>query len=314
MASLVLKYLNSGPLKLVIVAVCAWLGLFTLFISSGFFLRGHDFQHPVGIIPSGVVEKRVFSVAALKSFSLSTENKRTLYSLDPSSHLDISIDTTSPGGPKINRGAPPSYSRNSTISRLLVSAHPTSPWDTFGLNPADAVELNNLVYSANRWQNYLTIYVWPGEKTPERQVIRLSLSDKFAHGNEFATIIRTRNPHSSDSWLVILDGHPSASTRALPVQRTLAWFLWPVLFHHSVSMAGVFLLWVCVMTSGYACITMLVAQWAIRSTGPESREERRGRGAALRWEEEGWAIMNAVGESTATHRSEEDDPLLKDCV
>ncbi|KAG9104826.1 hypothetical protein FRC06_008056 [Ceratobasidium sp. 370] len=321
-ASMMLAYLHSGPLKLGLVAVFAWLGLFTLFISSGFFLRGHQFEHPAGIIPNGALEKRTFLVAALKTFPLSPANQQTLYSLDPSSYIDFSFDTTNPAaGPTINRLAPSraySYHLNATIARLPISVHPVAPWSTFGLRPADAVELNSLIYSSNRWKDYISVYAWPSQKTREQQVIRLSFSDKYAPGGEFATVTRTRTSDSSDSWLVTFapGSHPGASTRALPVQRTLALFLWPVLFHSYLSeggMAGVVLLWVCLMTAGYACITVMVAQWVVR-TGKEGREERRGQGAALRWEEEGWAIMNAVGEEASVRRSEdeEDTPLLKD--
>ncbi|KAG8747331.1 hypothetical protein FRC10_001510 [Ceratobasidium sp. 414] len=315
-------YLHNGPLKLALVAVFAWLGLFTLFISSGFFLRGHQFGHPASIIPNGVLEKRIFSIAALKTFPLSPANQQIFYSLDPSSYIDFSVDTTNPAaGPTINRLAPSraySYHLNATIARLPISAHPTAPWSTFGLRPADAVELNSLIYSANRWKDYISIYAWSGHKSREQQVIRLSFSDKYVPGGEFATVTRTRTSGSPDSWFVAFapSSHPGASTRAFPVQRTLALFLWPVLFHSFLSeggMAGVILLWVCLMTAGYACITVMVAQWTVR-TGGEGGEERRGQGAALRWEEEGWAIMNAVGEEASVCRSEDQDetPLLKD--
>ncbi|KAG9093788.1 hypothetical protein FS749_013740 [Ceratobasidium sp. UAMH 11750] len=53
----------------------------------------------------------------------------------------------------------------------------------------------------------------------------------------------------------------------------------------------------------------MVAQWTVR-TGREGGEERRGQGAALRWEEEGWAIMNEVGEASARRSEDEGDTLL----
>ncbi|KAG8711793.1 hypothetical protein FRC08_015419 [Ceratobasidium sp. 394] len=261
-APMMLAYLHSGPVKLALVAVFAW--------------------------------------------------------LDPSSYIDFTFDTTNPAaGPTINRLAPSraySYHLNATIARLSISAHPVAPWGTFGLPPADAVELNSLVYSASRWKDYISVYAWPSQKTQERQVIRLSFSDKYAPGGEFATVTRTRTSGLPDSWLVAFapSSHPGASTRALPVQRTLALFLWPALFHSYLSeggIAGVVLLWVCLMTAGYACITVMVAQWTVR-TGREGGEERRGQGAALRWEEEGWAIMNAVGEASARRSEDEGDTLL----
>ncbi|KAG8705648.1 hypothetical protein FRC09_002831 [Ceratobasidium sp. 395] len=320
---MLLGYLQSGPLKLVLVAVFAWLGLFTLFISSGFFLRGHQFEHPVNIIPNGAHEKRTFSVATLQSFPLSAANRQTLLSLDPSSYIDFTFDTTNPaGGPTINRLAPSraySYHTNATIARLSISAHPVAPWDTFGLTPADAAELNSLVYNPNKWKDTISVYAWPGQKPQEHNIIRLSFSDKYTPGDEFATVVRNRAPGSPDFWLVALAprSRPGATTRAVPVRRTLALFLWPVLFHSFLSeggMAGVVLFWVCLITTGYASITVLVAQWAVRM-GKEGGEERRGQGAALRWEEEGWANMNAVGEDPAVRLSEdEDDILLKDQI
>ncbi|KAG9121601.1 hypothetical protein FRC07_002388 [Ceratobasidium sp. 392] len=314
---MLLGYLQSGPLKLVLVAMFAWLGLFTLFISSGVFLHGHQFKHPVDVIPNGVLEKRLFSVAALKSFPLSPANRQTFSSLDPSSYIDLTFDTTNPAaGPTINRLAPSrayTYHLNATIARLSISAHPVAPWDTFGLRSADAAELNSLVYGPNKWKDYITVYAWPVGKDH----IRLSLCDTYLPGLEFATVVRDRRPNLPDSWFVYFPAraHPEASTRAFPIQRTLALFLWPVLFRSYLSeggMAGVFLLWVCLITTGYACITVLVAQWAVR-TGREGTEERRGQGAALRWEEEGWANMNAVGEEPAVRRSadEDEEPLVK---
>ncbi|KAF8602852.1 hypothetical protein BDV93DRAFT_523707 [Ceratobasidium sp. AG-I] len=82
------------------------------------------------------------------------------------------------------------------------------------------------------------------------------------------------------------------------------------------GMAGVVLLWVCLMTAGYACVTVVVAQWVVRSGGGrEGGEVRRGQGAALRWEEEGWAIMNAACDEPGVRRTEHvDDQLLKDQV
>lgn len=77
---IVLRCLQSGPFKLVLVAILAWLGkfsaavvdlglvadqrslagLFTAFISCSVFLRGNSFEHPVGVIPDGAVEQRIF--------------------------------------------------------------------------------------------------------------------------------------------------------------------------------------------------------------------------------------------------------------
>jgi hypothetical protein len=267
---------------------------------------------------------KVCRVAMLKSLPLSSPNKQTLLSLDPSSYITLSFDTTNPrAGATVGRLTPPraySYHLSDTLAHLPISAHTPAPWDTFGLCLADAVLLNNLVYRSDRWRNYITIYAWPAERTRVKQVIRLSLMDKYTPGDEFATVTRTQTPNSPDSWSIafVHSSNPSAPSRAFPVQRTLALFLWPVLFHDFLGeggMAGVVLLWVCLMTTGYACITVIVAQWLVRS-GREGGEERRGQGAALRWEEEGWAHMNVAGEGPSVRRMEDgnDALLLKDQV
>jgi hypothetical protein len=266
----------------------------------------------------------VYRVATLKSFPLSSPNQQTFLSLDPSSYIALSFDTTNPrAGASVGRLTPSraySYHLSDKLAYLPISARTPTPWDAFGLRPADAVLLNDLVYHSDRWRNHITIYAWPAEKTQDQQVIRLSLMDKYTPGDEFATVTRTQTANSPDSWSIafVQGSNPSAPSRAFPVQRTLALFLWPVLFHNFLGeggMAGVVLLWVCLMTAGYACITVMVAQWLVRS-GREGGEERRGQGAALRWEEEGWAHMNAAGEELGVRRVEDgsDALLLKDQV
>lgn len=149
-----------------------------------------------------------------------------------------------------------------------------------------------MVYDAHKptW-NFpsLIIYAWPSDQsTPESQVIRLSLKHYYTPGDEFALLVRT-----NDTWSIKLmpNLHPSAPSRALPYLRTLGIFLWPVLFHNflgAAGLAGVSLLWVCILTTGYASITVAVTQVLISQNIGEIRLRQ---GAAQRWEREGWVDM-----------------------
>lgn len=266
-----------------------------------------------------------YRVSALLRSPTSPDNRRVLSSFGSSSHITLIFDTTLQKGPTVNRfGAPRSYFRLLTNTFTIpVSARKAEPWSAFGLPTADAVMLNDLVYSS--WKTWdlpsLKIYAWPGIKTDEREIIHLSLSHQYHPGEGFADIMRTFRKDGSSTWEILLSPTTKATapSRSFPVKQTLALFLWPAMFTKYLGeggMAGVVLLWVCFMTAGYACITVMVAQWVVRSgCGREGGEVRRGQGAALRWEEEGWAIMNAASGEPAVRRAEDVvDDLLKDQV
>lgn len=224
-----------------------------------------------------------------------------------SPYLTLTFDTATTGrnAPRLNREWVYGIGRNSSVS-IPIASRAAVPWSTFGVRATDAVLLNGMAHnddSRGSWNlPKLLIYTW---SIPQTNTIQLSLKAPFHPGDEFASLVRT-----DKTWSVHLAraSKAGAPSRALPFQRTLAIFLWPVLFMQFLNtggLAGVCLFWVCTMTTGYATLTILLTHWLVRkSTG-----EVRGQGAARRWEEEGWAIM---GVSSGVSREEEDVPVKVD--
>ncbi|KEP52037.1 putative transmembrane protein [Rhizoctonia solani 123E] len=310
---MMLAYLQSGPLKLGAVMIASWLSLFTLFIVFSSFLRGPEFEHAVSVIPHGVMEQRVVPVTALKKYPLSPMNRQVLDSA-AFPYIPFMFDMTGQA-PRINgaslTGAHRNY-RNQSFD-MPVSSKDTVPWSTFGVSSTDAVLLNEMVYDSQRlsWQlPKLTVYAWSvkSETTSHREVIYLSLKYTLAPQDAFMALIRTE-----DDWSVQFT-HPldaSAPNKSLPFLRMLSLFLWPLMFHNflgSTGLSGVFLIWVCIMTAGYAGLTIMVTHYLIHK---DQEGTRKREGAAQRWEAEGWADMGVVPGDQGARRSEDDGLLSK---
>lgn len=218
-------------------------------------------------------------------------------------YLTMTFDTTP--SHYSHRASP----RASTILDISAVSRHISPWSTFGVRAADAALLNDMVHGHPWGRPSLKVHSWTAEKAADHETIHLSLKAPFHPGDEFASLVRT-----NDTWSVHLAStlHASAPSRALPFQRTIAVFLWPVLFQNflrDVGMAGVFLLWVCMMTTGYATLTIMITHWMVRKNGGEVR---RRQGAALRWEEEGWAHMGVHFQDLSARRVEDGQPSKVD--
>ncbi|CAE6475083.1 unnamed protein product [Rhizoctonia solani] len=305
-----LAYLQSGPLKLGVVMIVSWLSLFTLFITFSSFLRGPEFKHPVNVIPHGVVEQRVVSVSTLKTYPLSPINQQVLDSaVFP--YIPFMFDTTGKG-PRINSaslaGANMNYHNQSF--GIPVSSKDTTPWSTFGISSVDAALLNEMVYDSHKpsWEfPKLTIYAWSvkSQTTSHREVVFLSLKYTFVPQDAFAILVRTDN-----DWSIRFanPSHAVAPNKSLPFLRMLSLFLWPLMFHNflgSTGLSGVFLIWVCITTAGYAGLTIVVTQYLIHK---DKEGSRRREGAAQRWEAEGWADIGVVFRDQGTRRSENELP------
>ncbi|CUA70887.1 hypothetical protein RSOLAG22IIIB_04375 [Rhizoctonia solani] len=310
---MMLTYLQSGPLKLGVVVIASWLSLFTLFVAFSSFLRGPEFEHSVGVIPQGVIEQRVVSVSTLKQYPLSPINQQVLDSaVFP--YIPLMFDTTGKG-PRIN-GASPAGAlwnyRNQSFA-IPVSSKDTTPWSTFGVSSTDAVLLNEMVYDSQglSWQlPKLTVYLWSvkSDTASHREVVYLSLKYTFVPQDAFMVLIRTE-----DDWSVQFtrSAVASAPNKSLPFLRMLSILLWPLIFHNflgSIGLSGVFLIWVCMMTAGYAGLTILVTQYLIRR---DKEGTRKREGAAQRWEAEGWADMGIVPRDQGVRRPEGDELLSK---
>ncbi|CAE6335025.1 unnamed protein product [Rhizoctonia solani] len=308
-----LVYLQSGPLRLAVVLIVSWLSLFTLFIAFSSFLRGPEFQHSVAIIPHGIVEQRVVLVSALKEYPLSPVNEVVLDStVFP--YIPFMLDTTS-DVPRINGaslvGAPINYNNQSFGVR--IASKDTIPWSTFGIPSTDAVLLNEMVFDSHRptWEfPKLTIWAWSVKSKTDSQheKVYLSLKRSFVPQDAFMILVRTNN-----DWAVQfarpLDA--SAPNKSLPFLRMLSVFLWPAMFHNFLGLAGlsgVFLIWVCILTAGYAGMTILVTQYIVRR---DNEGSRRREGAAQRWEAEGWADMGLVLGDQGTRPAEYDELMSK---
>ncbi|CAE6467273.1 unnamed protein product [Rhizoctonia solani] len=311
---MMLAYLQSGPLKLGAVMIASWLSLFTLFIVFSSFLRGPEFEHAVSVIPHGVMEQRVVPVTALKKYPLSPMNRQVLNSA-AFPYIPFMFDMTGQA-PRINSasltGAHRNY-RNQSFD-MPVSSKDTVPWSTFGVSSTDAVLLNEMVYDSQRlsWQlPKLTVYAWSvkSETTSHREVIYLSLKYTLAPREDaFMALIRIE-----DDWSVqfTLPLDASAPNKSLPFLRMLSLFLWPLMFHNflgSTGLSGVFLIWVCIMTAGYAGLTIMVTHYLIHK---DQEGTRKREGAAQRWEAEGWADMGVVPGDQGARRSEDDGLLSK---
>ncbi|CAE6437207.1 unnamed protein product [Rhizoctonia solani] len=302
-----LAYLQSGPLKLGAVMITSWLGLFTLFITFSTFLRGPEFQHSVSVVPHGAMEQRVVSVPALKTYPLSPVNRQVLDSaVYP--YIPFMFDMTG-SSPRINGASLVGASRNyrNQSFTVPVSSKDTTPWSTFGVSSADAVLLNEMVYDSHKssWSlPKLTIYAWSvrSETNAHREVLYLSLKYTFVPQDAFMILTRTE-----EDWSIqVTRPVASAPNKSLPFLRMLSLFLWPVMFHNflgSTGLSGVFLIWVCMMTAGYAGLTIVVTHYLIRR---DQEGARRREGAAQRWEAEGWADMGVVSRDQGTRRSEDD--------
>ncbi|KAH7341286.1 hypothetical protein B0J17DRAFT_625829 [Rhizoctonia solani] len=302
-----LAYLQSGPLKLGVVTITSWLGLFTLFITFSTFLRGPEFQHSVSVVPHGAMEQRVVSVPALKTYPLSPINRQVLDStVYP--YIPFMFDMTG-NTPRINgaslAGASKNY-RNQSFT-IPVSSKDTTPWSTFGVSSADSVLLNEMVYDSHKssWSlPKLTIYTWSvrSETNAHREVLYLSLKYTFVPQDAFMILSRTE-----EDWSIqVTRPVASAPNKSLPFLRMLSLFLWPVMFHNflgSTGLSGVFLIWVCMMTAGYAGLTIVVTHYLVHR---DQEGTRRRQGAAQRWEAEGWADMGVVSGEQGTRRSEGD--------
>ncbi|CAE6443769.1 unnamed protein product [Rhizoctonia solani] len=306
-------YLQSGPLKLGAVMIASWLSLFTLFIVFSSFLRGPEFEHAVSVIPYGVMEQRVVPVSTLKTYPLSPLNRQVLDSA-AFPYMPFMFDMTGQA-PRINGASPTGAHRNyrNQSFDISISSKDTVPWSTFGVSSTDAVLLNEMVYDSQRltWQlPKLSVYAWSvkSKTTSSREMIYLSLKYTSVPQDAFMVLVRTE-----DDWSVQFT-HPldaSAPNRSLPFLRMLSLFLWPVMFHNflgSTGLSGVFLIWVCILTAGYAGLTIMVTQYLIRR---DQEGTRRREGAAQRWEAEGWADMGVVSRDQGTRRSEDDGLLSK---
>ncbi|CAE6510904.1 unnamed protein product [Rhizoctonia solani] len=280
---MMLAYLQSGPLKLSVVMIASWLGLFTLFITFSSFLRGPEFEHPVSVIPHSSMEQRVISVSTLKTYPLSLVNQQVLDStVFP--YIPFMFDTT--GSPRINGASPAGVHRSYRNQSLAipVSSKGTTPWSTFGVSSTDAVLLNEMVYDSQilSWQlPKLTVYTWsaPSETTSHRRVIYLSLKYTFDPQDAFMVLV-----HTDDDWSFQFTrpSVASAPNKSLPFLRMFSLFLWPLIFHNflgPIGLSGIFLIWVCMMTVGYAGLTVIVTQYLIRR---EREGSQKREGAALR--------------------------------
>ncbi|CAE7226195.1 unnamed protein product [Rhizoctonia solani] len=306
-------YLQSGPLKLGAVIIASWLGLFTLFITFSTFLRGPEFKHTVSVIPHGVMEQRVVSISTLKTYPLNPINRQVL---DTAAfpYIPFMFDTTGKG-PRINNASPAgAYSsyRNQSFS-IPVSSKDTTPWSTFGVSSTDAVLLNEMVYDSRSlsWQlPKLVVYAWSakGETTADHEVIYLSLKHTTVTQDAFMTLTR-----AGHDWSIRFTQPSAASApnKSLPFLRMFSLFLWPLMFHKFLGptgLSGIFLIWVCILTAGYAGLTVMVTQYLIRK---DKEGTRRREGAAQRWEAEGWADMGVVSRERSTRCPEGDELLSK---
>ncbi|KAJ1308041.1 hypothetical protein OPQ81_002108 [Rhizoctonia solani] len=285
-------YLQSGPLRLGVVMIVSWLSLFTLFIVFSSFLRGPEFQHAASVIPHGAVEQRVISVSALKTYPLNPINRQVLDAV-AFPYVPFMFDMTGKV-PRINSASPVGANmnyRNQSFG-IPVSSKDTTPWSTFGVPSTDAVLLNEMIYDSHKssWMfPKLIIYAWSAksETTSHREVVYLSLKYTLVPQDAFAVL--TRADHA---WSVqfVNPSHIGVPNKSLPFLRMLSLFLWPLMFHNflgSTGLCGIFLIWVCIITSGEGI--------------------RRREGAAQRWEAEGWADMGVAPRGQGTHRLEDDE-------
>ncbi|GAB1525157.1 hypothetical protein RhiTH_008314 [Rhizoctonia solani] len=313
-----LTYLQSGPLRLAVVLTVSWLskafvdtppescetnsgpvlGLFTLFITFSSFMRGPEFQHSVSTIPHGVVEQRVLSVSALKKYPISPVNQVILDSaVFP--YIPFMLDTTG-DAPRINGASP--------TDGIRVASKDTLPWSTFGVSPTDAVLLNEMVFDSERqsWQfPKLAIYAWSvkGKTNAHHEKIYLALNYAPIPKPQDAFMILVR---TDKDWVIefVRPLDASAPNKSLPFLRMLSVFLWPIMFHNflgAAGLSGVFLIWICILTAGYAGMTILVTQYIVRR---DHEGARRREGAAQRWEAEGWADMGLVPGEQGTRPAE----------
>jgi hypothetical protein len=207
------------------------------------------------------------------------------------------LDTTG-DAPRINGaspvGAPTNY--NNQSFSVPVASKDATPWSTFGVSSTDSVLLNEMVYDSQRqtWQlPKLVIHAWSvkSKTNSHHEEVYISLKYTFVPQDAFMILVRTGN-----DWAIQFarPSDASAPNKSLPFLRMLSVFLWPIMFHNflgSAGLSGVFLIWVCMLTAGYACMTILVTQYIVRR---DNEGTRRREGAAQRWEAEGWADMGLV--------------------